>query len=378
MPIRIHTDFDGGALGHVLQNRDRRIVASIARDWDQDRFNTQATWYYARFEGLGGEPFELALTGLGSVYNGKPSSGGIRERCRPFVSDDGITWRKELDASFDEPSRTFTMRLKPAGDTLWVAHLEPYVAADLAKLKALAAPHPEFRAALAGHSLQRRDIELWTIGSEDAEHCVWLIARQHAWETHTNFCVEGVVRWLLTDAAAAARRQVCWKIMPLVDPDGVVAGASRFNRLGWDTNRHWATTDPANLEHRRLRPEICAAKGALLDWLRRDKPVDLHLNYHDTQVDIFVAHEGLGADPLLASLYQRMMADGFTGQYRHSSAPADSCQNALWSELGLRAALVELGTVDLPGVGYPTAASRIAFGERSAQSLAAVVSGEAG
>ncbi len=181
------------------------------------------------------------------------------------------------------------------------------------------------------------------------------------------------MRFMMSAAGAPARRGICWKIMPLVDPDGVVAGASRFNRLGWDTNRHWTTTDPANLEHRRLRPEICAAKGALLNWLRRGRPVDLHLNYHDTQVDILVAPEPIGDDPLLAALYERMLADGFTGQYRKSAAPGDSCQSALWSELGLRAALVELGTVDLPGVGYPTAASRIAFGERSARSLAEVV-----
>jgi hypothetical protein len=373
MPIRIRTDFDGGALGHVTHNHDRRIVASIARDWDQDRFNTQATWYYARFDGLGGEPIEVALTNCGSVYNGKPSAGGIRERCRPFVSDDGVTWRKSLEAGFDEPTRTFTMRFKPAGDTLWIAHLEPYVAADLAKLKADVEGHPDFRAELAGQSIERRDIELWTIGDEAAPHCVWLIARQHAWETHTSFCVEGAVRWLVSNEAVSARRDICWKIMPLVDPDGVVAGASRFNRLGWDTNRHWTTTDPSNLEDRRLRPEICAAKGAVLDWLRRGKPIDLHLNYHDTQVDIFVAHEGLAADPLLADVYGRMMADGFTGQYRHGSSPADTCQHALWTELGVRAALVELGTVDLPEVGYPTAASRIAFGERSAKSLAAAV-----
>jgi len=172
MPIRIRTDFDGGALGHVLANRARRIVASIARDWDQDRFNTQATWYYARFDGLGGEPFELALTGLGSVYNGQPSAGGIRERCRPFVSDDHVTWRKELDADFDEASRTFTTRLKPAGDTLWVAHLEPYVAADLARLKADVADRPDFRSDWLGC---RRSGAILTVDDrrQNAPHCVW-------------------------------------------------------------------------------------------------------------------------------------------------------------------------------------------------------------
>lgn len=367
--MKVRTGFDGGALGAVEVVSDERVVAAIARDWDQERVNTQATWYYVRFEECAG-PFEFRLTGLGSVYNGKPSVGGIRQEDQPFVSDDGVHWRKMEIATFDAEARTYTMRLEPAGSTLWVANLEPYVAEDLARFEKQVADHPALRREICGQSVEGRDIPLWTIGDDAAPRCAWIMARQHAWETHTSFCIEGAIRYLLDDAAAGLREQVVFKLLPMMEPDGVRAGASRFNRLGWDTNRHWDETDPSNPEHRRLRPEICAGKGAVMDWLAAGRAVDLHLNLHDTQHDIFgVPPDGDG--PLLRGLYARLCAANFSGDYRLAEmGPSGVCQRALHDELGVTAALLELGTIKLPTYGrHPTAGDRLRFGADLARAI---------
>ncbi|NUQ00998.1 MAG: hypothetical protein HUU35_14210 [Armatimonadetes bacterium] len=374
MGFRVATDFDGGALGPIESLTENRLRAAIPRDWDQDRFNTQATWYYFRLDGLAGRPAEVVLTGLGSVYNGRPSPGGIIQDDQPVVSDDQRTWRKLTAATFDEAARTYTIPLEPTGDRLWVAALEPYVAADLESLRLEVQGHPELRVETCGRSVEGRPIELWSIGAEEAATSAWVIARQHAWETHTSFCMEGLVRWLLSDEAREVRRRCVFKLLPLVDPDGVVAGASRFNRLGYDTNRHWDETEPGNPEHRRLRPEICAAKEPLLAWLAGGRQVALHLNLHDTQVDYMAAVPALSAHPVLRGVYQRLCEARFSGPLRLGDSLSGTAQVALYHELGIPAALIELGTARLPTYGdFPTAADRVRFGADLGRAIAATV-----
>ncbi len=376
MAIGIDTAFDSGALGEILELGERRVVARIARDWDQERLNTQATWYHVRLSGLAGRPCELVLTDLGGVYNGRPNSGGLIQADQPFVSDDGRHWRKSETATFDESARTYTIALAPAGDVLHVATLEPYVAADLARLAAALAPHPAVRQEVCGQTVEGRDLALWTIGAESAARCVWVMARQHAWETHTSWCLEGLARWLVSEAAAAVREACCFKLLPMVDPDGVKAGASRFNRLGYDVNRHWDETDPSNPEHRRLRPEISAAKGALADWLAAGGRCDCHLNLHDTQVDFMSVDQPLADHPVAQGVHERICDARFDGPLRGSTGgPTGVAEVALYREFGVVAALIELGTTRLESYGrHPTAADRLAFGAALGQALAEAVS----
>ena len=68
---------------------------------------------------------------------------------------------------------------------------------------------------------------------------VWLMCRQHAWETGTSFVGEGAIRYLLSDEAAPLRKSLVFKILPMMDPDGCARGGVRFNRNGYDLNRNW-------------------------------------------------------------------------------------------------------------------------------------------
>ncbi|MCC7493733.1 MAG: hypothetical protein IT204_15365 [Fimbriimonadaceae bacterium] len=376
MAIGISTAFDGGALGEIVEVTADRVVARIHRDWDQERRNTQATWYYARFDDLGGRPFSVQLTDLGSVYNGRPTVGGIVREDQGFVSDDGVTWRKLLSGEFDPATRTYHIQLQPIGDQLWIAALEPYVAADLAAFEQRILGHPELQREVIGQSVLGRDIVQWTIGKVTAPHAVFVLARQHAWETHTSYFAEGLTSWLLSDAAADFRRRCCVVVQPLLDPDGVASGASRFNHLGWDTNRHWDETDPDQPADQRLRPEICAGKRVVRDWLAAGRPLDLHLNIHDTQHDIFVAPAALADHPLLTGFYQAMQAATFSGQFRaEPHGPSGVSQNALHAEYGVPAALIELGTIRLPSIDdFPTRDYRRQFGAACAEALARLLS----
>ncbi len=113
---------------------------------------------------------------------------------------------------------------------------------------------------------------------------VWIVARQHAFETGGSWAIEGLIRFLASDdpEARELRRKVRFKICPMVNPDGVTDGNTRFNANGVDLNRHWNASDPLSSDLKRA-PEIALVKQAILNWSRQHR-LDLFINIHNNDM----------------------------------------------------------------------------------------------
>ena len=73
-----------------------------------------------------------------------------------------------------------------------------------------------------------------------------LSARVHPGETNASWMMRGVIDLLTSSAPLAIelRRRVIFKIVPFLNPDGVINGNHRTNLAGFDLNRHWTSPDP--------------------------------------------------------------------------------------------------------------------------------------
>ena len=90
---------------------------------------------------------------------------------------------------------------------------------------------------------------------------VFLSARVHPGETPASFCMSGALELLThpTDARAVAlRRHFVFKLVPILNPDGVARGHYRMDNFGRNLNRYYQ--DPCPEE----QPTIYAAKKAAL------------------------------------------------------------------------------------------------------------------
>ena len=90
---------------------------------------------------------------------------------------------------------------------------------------------------------------------------VFLSARVHPGETPASFCMNGALELLTnpTDARAIAlRRHFVFKLVPILNPDGVARGHYRMDNFGRNLNRYYQ--DPCPEE----QPTIYAAKKAAL------------------------------------------------------------------------------------------------------------------
>ena len=68
-----------------------------------------------------------------------------------------------------------------------------------------------------------------------------ITSRVHPGETQSSFLVEGLINYLLSDEdeACEIRDKFVIKIIPMLNPDGVILGNSRSSLIGVDLNRRW-------------------------------------------------------------------------------------------------------------------------------------------
>ncbi|XP_074774731.1 cytosolic carboxypeptidase 2 [Athene noctua] len=220
-------------------------------------------WFYFRVQNTRREPlYRFTITNLA-----KPKSL-YGEGMRPLLYSQqdaqsrGVGWRRvgtnihyyQGGGGGEEPAAfclSWTTRFPHDGDTCFFAHSYPYTYSDLQRyLQALAGDparsrYCEVRALC--RSLAGNTIYLLTItspaGVAAAKRVVVLSARVHPGESGGSWAMRGFLDFLLSahPDARLLRQLFVFKVVPMLNPDGVVVGNSRCSLAGRDPNRAYGT-----------------------------------------------------------------------------------------------------------------------------------------
>ena len=196
----------------------------------------------------------------------------------------GIGWRRagygvqyfrpcpESDFGFRHHCLSFSYRFKSSNDCVYFAYAVPYAYTELQcylrrldRLCASQAARLHFRREQLCETLAGNSCDLLTITApgDKAELAdrpvIFLSARVHPGETHASWIMEGCLEFLTSDCAEATalRSQLVFKIVPMLNPDGVINGNTRASLAGVDLNRNWHA--PSQLQH----PTIYCTKELL-------------------------------------------------------------------------------------------------------------------
>ena len=102
-----------------------------------------------------------------------------------------------------------------------------------------------------------------------------ITARVHPGESNSSFIMEGIIKFLTSNhrEAKILRQNYIFKIIPMLNPDGVIYGNYRSSLLGVDLNRRWI--NPSKILH----PTIYYTKQ-LVKMLDIDRTVELYTDIH--------------------------------------------------------------------------------------------------
>ena len=181
---------------------------------------------------------------------------------------------------------TFTYKFEQAEDTVFFAHCYPYTYSDLQKDIRDLEQKPHLKAQLRRRDLCRsiagNHCDLLTITAEtddpaklQSRAAVVISARVHPGESNASWMMRGVIRYLCSDdpGAALLKEKFVFKLIPMLNPDGVINGNYRTDLTGEDLNRRYSAPTET------VQPTISAAKELLRDT-NKQRGVFLYVDMH--------------------------------------------------------------------------------------------------
>uniref|UniRef100_A0A3B4VIB9 Cytosolic carboxypeptidase 1 n=1 Tax=Seriola dumerili TaxID=41447 RepID=A0A3B4VIB9_SERDU len=197
---------------------------------------------------------------------------------------------------------TFSTSFSHKDDVCYFAYHYPYTYSTLkmhlCKLEALRTPQIYLRQDVLCETLGGNSCPLLTItampDSNSNDHIcqfrnrplIFLSARVHPGETNASWVMKGTLEFLMgtSPLAASLREAYIFKIVPMLNPDGVVNGNHRCSLSGEDLNRQWQSPNPE------LHPTIYHTKSLLqyLAHIQRAPLVFCDYHGHSRKKNVFM------------------------------------------------------------------------------------------
>ncbi|XP_010603818.1 cytosolic carboxypeptidase 1 isoform X1 [Fukomys damarensis] len=308
--LKFNSKFESGNLRKVIQIRKNEYDLILNSDINTNHYHQ---WFYFEVSGMRlGVAYRFNIINCEKSnsqfnYGMQPLMYSVQEalNARPWwirVGTDICYYKNHFSRSSVAAGGqkgksyytiTFTVNFPHKDDVCYFAYHYPYTYSTLQMhLQKLESAHnPQqiyFRKDVLCETLSGNSCPLVTITampeSNYYEHIcqfrnrpyVFLSARVHPGETNASWVMKGTLEYLMSNnpTAQSLRESYIFKIVPMLNPDGVINGNHRCSLSGEDLNRQWQSPNPD------LHPTIYHAKG-LLQYLGAVKRLPLvYCDYH--------------------------------------------------------------------------------------------------
>ncbi|KAK3735677.1 hypothetical protein QZH41_011997 [Actinostola sp. cb2023] len=200
---------------------------------------------------------------------------------------------------------SFQMEFAHSGDVCYLAHCYPYSYSDLELYLRTLVDSPttsqHVRKEFLCKTLAGNKCHMLTITSsqvpDNKKLGVVISARVHPGETNASWMMKGVMDYLTSNDAVAEslRQKFVFKIVPMLNPDGVIVGNYRTNLAAKDLNRTFKEPDKDNF------PTVWHTK-AMLESFKENHQVIIYCDLHGHSRKPNVFMYGCTADPRMGSV----------------------------------------------------------------------------
>lgn len=259
--LHFNSDFESGNLDKVTLVTENQYDLLLRSDTNS---HTGGLWFYFEVKNITySRTVELNILNL-------PSAVTLFDNgYRPVVhselinsSNEDIGWEKFqgnfrysrskfTDKQAKHPLYQITLELElTVNDTVKIAASVPYTCSSLHSFLATVPP-THTKISHFCESLSGVPVPLVTITNREvpksSKKYVFILSRIHPEETYTSHIAEGAIEFLSSQDqyAKMLRDRVIFKILPMANPDGVIAGNSRNSFAGRDLNKCFKRKNPA-------------------------------------------------------------------------------------------------------------------------------------
>lgn len=218
---------------------------------------------------------------------------------------------------------SFTLNLSNVKDTYYVAHSYPYTVAQhrshISSLVQQASLSTILRREVLCVTVGGLECDLLTISEsvnvDDQAHqkkVIVLSARVHPGESQASWMMRGTIDFLVgqSDEAKLLRRLYVFRIVPMLNPDGVFYGNNRCGLSACDLNRQWSRPNKT------LHPTVFATKSMIRTEHARSKVLlycDLHGHSRKKNIFMYGCDSKKHPNPKVR-IFPRMLSDSDIGK----------------------------------------------------------------
>ncbi|XP_060812546.1 cytosolic carboxypeptidase 2 isoform X3 [Bombus pascuorum] len=261
--LHFESRFESGNLCKVVKITDTYYQLYLRKDLYTQR-HTQ--WYYFRISNTRSRTnYRLSIVNLckeESLYNEglRPLLYSTEDAKKRAVGwrrcGENIAYYKNDSSSNEEKEKhtlTFNVSFPHDRDIVYLAHCYPYTYTDLqeylAKLVADPIKSRYTKLRLLCRTLAGNGVYYLTITAPTYDEVVRrkrgivITARVHPGETPSSWTMKGIIDFLTGESnqARVLRERFVFKLIPMLNPDGVIVGNNRCSLSGKDLNRQYRT-----------------------------------------------------------------------------------------------------------------------------------------
>lgn len=337
LPLVVRTNFERGSLGAITYQGKDTLIADARHTKRRVGSDDQYYWFNFALAPVTNRTVTVIINKLLGVYRGQRHEI-YNDITQPVYSYDKKTWYRIAGGTYAPEKQSFRFTQHFDKDSVFIAYAHPYYLDKVATLKNQIKGNRAIAATVVAKSAENRDITLFTATEptvKTPKKRAVIMALQHPGEDIAGYVAEGMIRYLASSDSVAQRIRQQWviHIIPVMNPDGLYRGITRFNAQREDLNSVWLNpTDSL-----KAAPEVLAVKN----WLNGlPKPaVFLDLHSHSQQLAI---HDIISTDNIFAAMAQNMTQSGFAIKYVNRGGSDGSSVAYVGKNLQLPAATVEL------------------------------------
>uniref|UniRef100_A0A7N8XPQ2 Cytosolic carboxypeptidase 1 n=1 Tax=Mastacembelus armatus TaxID=205130 RepID=A0A7N8XPQ2_9TELE len=309
--LRFNSQFESGNLRKAVQIRKYEYDLVLNSDINSNHYHQ---WFYFEVSGMRvGTTYRLNIINCEKSnsqfnYGEMHNTALIKQNVFIFrsITVKNHFARSSIAAGGQKGKSYYTMTFSTSfshkDDVCYFAYHYPYTYSTLkmhlSKLEALRTPQIYLRQDVLCETLGGNSCPLLTITAMPESHSndhicqfrnrplIFLSARVHPGETNASWVMKGTLEFLMgtSPLAASLREAYIFKIVPMLNPDGVVNGNHRCSLSGEDLNRQWQSPNPE------LHPTIFHTKSLLqyLAHIQRAPLVFCDYHGHSRKKNVFM------------------------------------------------------------------------------------------